>query len=35
MKKVLILACCLLLLSCTAVDVEHYRNEEPQLELRK
>jgi hypothetical protein len=35
MKKVLILACCLLLLSCTAVDVEHYRDEEPQLDLRK
>jgi len=35
MKKLLILACCLMLLSCTAVDVEHYRNEEPQLDLRR
>ncbi|MCQ3971514.1 DUF3833 family protein, partial [Klebsiella pneumoniae] len=35
MKKVLILACCLLLLSCIVVDVEHYRDEEPQLDLRQ
>ncbi|MCW3147846.1 DUF3833 domain-containing protein [Stutzerimonas stutzeri] len=35
MKKALILACCLLLLSCTAVEVEHYRNEKPQLDLRE
>lgn len=34
MKKMMTLALCLLLMSCTAVDVEHYRNEEPRLDLR-
>ncbi|EWC40093.1 DUF3833 family protein [Pseudomonas stutzeri] len=34
MKKIMILAFCLLLLSCTAVDVERYRNETPQLDMR-
>ena len=35
MKRVLMLMLCLLLVSCTAVEVEHYRNEEPRLDLRE
>lgn len=34
MKRILMLMLCLLLVSCTAVEVEHYRNEEPRLDLR-
>ena len=35
MKRVLMLMLCALLVSCTAVEVEHYRNEEPRLDLRE
>ncbi len=34
MKRILMLMLCLLLVSCTAVEVEHYCNEEPRLDLR-
>lgn len=34
MKRILMLMLYLLLVSCTAVEVEHYRNEEPRLDLR-
>lgn len=35
MKRTLMLMLCLLLVSCTAVEVEHYRNEQPRLDLRE
>jgi hypothetical protein len=33
--KHLLLICCVLLASCTNVEVGHYRNEEPKLDLRQ